>query len=475
MYSLLQLDFPSAPKRNRRFEVFVVHPLMLQVPEQAYFVRSPTPPPPRKNAPKQARVKKSPAPSLPPAPKLSASFAAAPLPFQPHSPDTPPPPEKHIRKFELPPVPQAPKAAQTVLLPEAPVNPHPSQAPLLPAMIVWAQPILRRPQPKRYVAPGRIEAPAQTPALEAPPVLAAPSLENASIKLPPTNFEIRKPALVVHSGGGNPIRIYRPSERPRNESVIADLPGTPVNLLSLDSENGKWNEKIELPPLIQMAGQIGTPPPSGNGAGMNRPRDRGTLDPVPPSASARVADGEASRGTAAKTTHSSTVEGLSLRAQPPIRTVHPNNGVYDVVIQSSPSDVLPEGAGYLSGRPVYTVYLPVGARKSWILQYCTPNSSATKGESTQQVVRLGNPAPLKAPYPIVSVSFDRIPRFNSRYLLLHGYINSRGAFENLRMIKGGEKDVATALLASLNRWEFRPATLDGQPLAVEVLLGVPTE
>ena len=54
----------------------------------------------------------------------------------------------------------------------------------------------------------------------------------------------------------------------------------------------------------------------------------------------------------------------------PLRVLHPNNGVFDVVVvQSSGAEAFPEASAALSGRPIYTVYLQVGAPKEWIMQY----------------------------------------------------------------------------------------------------------
>src|SRR5260370_31823654 len=42
----------------------------------------------------------------------------------------------------------------------------------------------------------------------------------------------------------------------------------------------------------------------------------------------------------------------------PLRIIHPNNGVFDiVVVQTSTSETFPDAAAVLSRRPIYTVHL----------------------------------------------------------------------------------------------------------------------
>ncbi len=52
-------------------------------------------------------------------------------------------------------------------------------------------------------------------------------------------------------------------------------------------------------------------------------------------------------------------------------------------------------------------------------------------------------------------------------------LSQEGKLEQLKLISEVAPADRDALLASLNRWEFRPATRGGKPAAVEVLLIVP--
>jgi hypothetical protein len=59
-----------------------------------------------------------------------------------------------------------------------------------------------------------------------------------------------------------------------------------------------------------------------------------------------------------------------------IRISQPADGRFSVVVQGSPVSLrYPETAGVLGGNIVYTVYLRVGLRKNWILQFTLPKDA----------------------------------------------------------------------------------------------------
>jgi hypothetical protein len=152
------------------------------------------------------------------------------------------------------------------------------------------------------------------------------------------------------------------------------------------------------------------------------------------------------------------------------RIAAPKDGKFAVVVLgSADSTRYPESVGALSGKVVYTVYLRVGLRKSWILQYCLPKT-AEKSAS-------GNPSstPLEAPWPFLILRPDRWSASDPDYVMVHGMITSAGQFDQVAMVFPDELDKKDLLLSSLKSWAFRPARRDGEPTAVEVLLIIPRE
>ena len=158
----------------------------------------------------------------------------------------------------------------------------------------------------------------------------------------------------------------------------------------------------------------------------------------------------------------------------PVRMVHPNNGFFDVVVQSSAADAFPETVGRMTGKPIYTVYLEVSGRKEWIMQYCIPQTDGPARQVSANLVHLGKPAPIKAPFPLITVRPpDELHR--ESYVLIHGMVDTSGRFQELRVITTTAGHRAERILAYLAQWEFRPATQDGRPILVEVILAVPPE
>lgn len=154
------------------------------------------------------------------------------------------------------------------------------------------------------------------------------------------------------------------------------------------------------------------------------------------------------------------------------RLVRPREGGYEIAIVQSGGGVVPGSAGLLKGRPVYSVYIPVGAGKEWILQYCLPTEEG-RGAAPSQVVQLGNVAPIAAPYAFTILG--PVVRFlaGARYGFIHGFVNASGRFEHLTEASEPVMDNLDAILEALEQWEFRPAMKDGVPTVVEVLLCIP--
>ncbi len=118
---------------------------------------------------------------------------------------------------------------------------------------------------------------------------------------------------------------------------------------------------------------------------------------------------------------------------------------------------------------VYTVYLRVGLRKNWILQYCLPKAAEPRATAR------GSATPLDAPWPFLILRPDELTAPGEGYVMVHGMITSEGQFDQLAMIFPEELDKKDLLISSLNKWEFRPASRDKVPTTVEVLLIIPRQ
>jgi hypothetical protein len=113
--------------------------------------------------------------------------------------------------------------------------------------------------------------------------------------------------------------------------------------------------------------------------------------------------------------------------------------------------------------------MKVGLRKSWILQYCLPTATH------QNAVNGTSGASLAAPWPFLIMRPDQIADADTDYIIVHGMLNAAGQFDQLSMVFPAELEKKNLLLNSLKLWAFRPASRDGEPVEVEVLLIIPSE
>jgi hypothetical protein len=59
--------------------------------------------------------------------------------------------------------------------------------------------------------------------------------------------------------------------------------------------------------------------------------------------------------------------------------------------------------------------------------------------------------------------------------MVHGFIGANGRFQDLKVLGSGDPQENANAIAVLEQWEFRPATQQGRPVRVEMLLAIPAE
>jgi hypothetical protein len=137
-----------------------------------------------------------------------------------------------------------------------------------------------------------------------------------------------------------------------------------------------------------------------------------------------------------------------------------------VVVGSSLAEQYPETQGLWGGRLAYSVYVHVGLAKNWILQYSLPRSvdAAAAGEDVRP----------DAPWPFdIVVPHKALSGLNANALVIHGFVNIAGRFEQLAVVSPRGFAQEALMLSALRDWQFRPAGQRGRSTAVEVLLIIP--
>ena len=396
----------------------------------------------------------------------------------------------------------SPVILQPELLPQT--TPLPTA---LPPLAFWARqaPDLPKPRPREVVVPGRTEAPSPAPSPVGPPTPAVPNREavvaDVNIAMPQTQAQA-PPALPVPNTATVPVRLRGVTES-RTASFEA-LPGEPVNIIALAAERTNARN-VEIPRGLQNIPASA----AGDGAAPGTERGRspgqavgGSRQSPPQSAGASGAPQTASASSQVASTPSrvagppasvastpSRVAGApisvanaptSVGGAPPrvasapevIRIQHPSNGSFDVVImQSVARDDLPDLARMLTGSPVYTVYLNVGDRKEWLMEYCVP-ARVSKQVSPYQI-DVEDSGSVTPPYPISTIIPESIRvQQTTKPIVLRALLTAAGNLQVAKM-PDTSSPLIYLLTALVGQWQFRPAMRNNQAIEVEVLLVVP--
>jgi len=474
--------------------------LRLHVAEPLFFnAKAPGEPPKPKADP-------TPASAAPPAEKTAAASAAA----STSGPRVP-------RRLELP-APKQPATNAPILLQpdfQPQLKPPPAD---LPPMAFWARqaPAPAKPPARtEVVVPGRTEAPSPAPQLSAPPVLAVPNREPAVADVNvsmPAQREAHA-ALPAANSTTMPVRLRDAAD---SQAASFDrFAGQPVNVMSLASEHTDIRD-VTIPKGLQNipslaagdgaaagAGPRASNPAGGNGQAADRrtagspatnkgetaaATSRGTPAPTtqtPTAAGPRGGNGPATDSatdappskqlTAALPAASPAAPNVPARVGVPpgvTRIEHPANGSFDVVVtQSGTRDDLLELGGILTGNPVYSVYLPVGDSKEWLLQYCIPARESVRANPYQ--VDVEDVGTITPPYPISTVIPNSLlAQPIARHIVLHGFLTAAGILRGVGAADSSNP-LLSEILALLSQWQFRPASRNSRPIDVEILLVIP--
>lgn len=388
------------------------------------------------------------------------------------------------RVFTPPEIRHDPIRQETLIQPQTPPQVVPPQV-RLPSFQIWTARLDLPKFSRPFVAPGqkRMVPPAPSAPLPPPPPLdlvhapPAPSV-NPKLTLPPPPPGQFDTAAVKQTTTPPPI----PQGDPLNIVSLSDHSAPAMSKLIVPAGNvvGRTGQGSGGTDANAASGQAqkdatgipaGGPPASqGNAqraeAGTGARSEPGSL--TGGSRAALNGTGASNPASGVTISGSGTVPGGSTS---PVVITQPANGNFDAVVVQTGIEI-PNGKDLLSGRPVYTVYIPVGATKDWALYFCVPGEKPPEDSGTR-VVQISNAAPVRAPYPtrIVRPAIT-LPSYE-KYVLVHGFVSDSGRFRDLKIVGDMLPQTSQALLASLDGWEFRAATRDGTPVTVEFLLSIP--
>ncbi len=475
---------PPAPPPPDSAEATVI-----RIGDKLFFVTKLEPPDTPREAPKPkpAEAKKEAAKAdptklqAPPAPKQTAA-RQAPKVFVP----------REIRRNLI--------SESTLIQPLSPPDLVPRSTPL-PTFRVYTPQLPR--MAKQFIVPGRRTPPPPDPTAPPPPPPPTIDLANA----PPAANPI-KSALVLPPA---PPPVIEDQPPKLSAAIPPARVGDPADILSLSDRPVPPSDKLVVPPgnvlgatgdgvvLRAGTGEGAASGATGGKSGDGQGKDAQGKDAQGKSGGAALASASGpgaagasgpgrgssppssgGAGTPGNATGGISIAGGGVSTGGPVPKGgiqhRPSNGTFDaVVVQSTSSDPFPDSKELLTGRPIYTVYVTLGTAKDWALYFCVPGEKETQtpGASQNNVVKIGTATPVQAPYPTTVARPDvSVPSFYKQ-ILVHGYVTAAGRVENLKVVRPIKPETDQALLASLARWEFRPASRDGVNIGVEFVLSIP--
>jgi Gram-negative bacterial TonB protein C-terminal len=164
--------------------------------------------------------------------------------------------------------------------------------------------------------------------------------------------------------------------------------------------------------------------------------------------------------------------GVSVAATPHAKVSIPSQNAYGMTVVSlaNAGGGLPDLGLFPDGQ-VYTVYVDMRATAddpapSWTFQYALLDATA-----------VGKEQGVAPPYPIAKqipkLPRDLVLKYLQDQVLVYAVLETDGVLHGLEVKKSPHPLFNRPILIALEKWRFRPAQLNGQPVAIKVLVGVP--
>jgi len=131
--------------------------------------------------------------------------------------------------------------------------------------------------------------------------------------------------------------------------------------------------------------------------------------------------------------------------------------------------------GALHCGKIWTVFLPMPGQP-WTLQYCQSGGGAPAQQARSNVVHMETgivPPDVQARFDFKrqAVPFEK----KGKPIVLKGVISDDGTVSELKVYQGVLPGMDDAARVAFSKFKFKPALKDGKAVAVDVLVGVPTE
>jgi len=133
--------------------------------------------------------------------------------------------------------------------------------------------------------------------------------------------------------------------------------------------------------------------------------------------------------------------------------------------------------GALRCGKIYTVFISMPGR-SWTLQFCQSGGSPARQEAQSRSSVIHLEQGLLPPDVEIRFDFKRLPvpfEKKNKPIVLRGVIKDDGTVDDLKVYQSIVPQMDEAARVAFSHFKFKPAMKEGKPVAVDILVGIPTE
>ena len=133
--------------------------------------------------------------------------------------------------------------------------------------------------------------------------------------------------------------------------------------------------------------------------------------------------------------------------------------------------------GALHCGKIYTVFMQMPG-KSWTLQFCQSRAGGAKAPTQVNSAVVHMEQGISPPDAEERFDFKRLPLPEDKIhklIVLKGSLREDGTIEGLQVHQGLLPLMDEAARLAFSKWKFRPATRGGQAIAVDILVGIPSD
>ena len=85
--------------------------------------------------------------------------------------------------------------------------------------------------------------------------------------------------------------------------------------------------------------------------------------------------------------------------------------------------------------------------------------------------------PVLAPVAVVR-EWPRVPaelekKYGQQQVIIYAVVDAEGKVNSVKVMQTPDRRVSDAIAQAFAKWRFRPAQLDGRPVSVKILVGIP--